>query len=177
MLKRVRESKNILLIIVIVFASVLLFSTLTKKDEMLTRVAGFSIFTVKTGSMATVEPIGSAIIAHQLPTDSVKIGDDIVFYKNEKTFVTHRVVAIGKDSKGKKFFTTKGVNNQKVDSDRLYPEKMIGKVKLVIPNIAYLITMLQSHTLYLVLFIALCLGLHYLRNFVFETSKLSSKVD
>ncbi|GAB2023154.1 hypothetical protein RyT2_22280 [Pseudolactococcus yaeyamensis] len=169
MSKVLKEMVDILLIIVIVFSLGLVALSLTKKDNTVTKVAGFSVFMVKTGSMATVEPIGSVVIARALPIEAIKQGDDLVFYKNEKTRVTHRVVAIGKDKEGKTILTTKGVNNPKVDEEPVYADNIIGKVRLVIPNLGYLGATLQSQPIYLIIVFAVAILLHFIRELAVKT--------
>lgn len=164
--KVIKECVDILLIMVIVLALGLAFLSVTKKDSTATQVGGFSAFVVKTGSMAAIEPIGSVVIAQAIPIHEVKLGDDLVFYKNAQTRVTHRVVGIGKDDVGKTILTTKGVNNQEADTAPVYGENIIGKVKVVMPNLGYLGVLLQQEPIYLVMGLAVVLLLYYIRELV-----------
>lgn len=169
--KIMKEFVDILLVIIVVLTLGIAAISMTKKDETVTQIAGFSVFMVRTGSMASIEPIGSVILAQHVSKSDVQLGDDIVFYKNEKTRVTHRIVAMSKDDEGKTFYTTKGVNNSEADKEPLYPENIIGKVKMVIPGIGYLGATLQSTPIYLVMIFSLCLLLHFLREMMTGTPK------
>lgn len=177
MTKIFKDVIDMILILIIVLVIGLLVLSWTKKDSDVTQIAGFSIFMVKTGSMTTVSPIGSVVIAQRVPIASIKVGDDIVFYKNEETRVTHRVIDIAKDSKNskdgkaKEILTTKGVNNFEADKEPLEPENIIGKVCLVMPTIGYVAATLQSQPIYLIMAVALCLLLHFLREILLEKNK------
>lgn len=57
-------------------------------------LAGFSTFTVLTGSMQDEIPQGSLVITQQTDPRELKIGDDITYLSSPTTTVTHRIVGI-----------------------------------------------------------------------------------
>ncbi len=59
--------------------------------------------------------------------DLYEVGDIIVFYNKYGLKVVHEVVSY-KDSNGERTYTTKGVNNQDIDSDPVSGDNVIGKV-------------------------------------------------
>jgi signal peptidase len=173
--KLLKQTLDTLIIIFIVFLFGLAGLSMTKGKDEVTQVAGFSVFMVKTGSMAAVEPIGSIVLAYRVPTPNIKQGDDIVFYKNQQTRVTHRVIAINQDPKAGTRLTTKGVNNQAADPEPLDAENIIGKVVLVIPNLGYLGVAIQRQPLILVIIFASGLFLHFVRELIRPVSRSAGK--
>lgn len=87
---------------------------------------GYSIFSTETGSMSPTIEIGDVII--------VKIGEqvqekDIITYKKDNSFITHRIVKIEGNS-----IIAKGDNNNTQDEE-ITQDAVVGKVVFVINNI------------------------------------------
>lgn len=87
---------------------------------------GYSIFSTETGSMSPTMEIGDVVI--------VKIGEqvqekDIITYKKDNSFITHRIVKIEGNS-----IIAKGDNNNTQDEE-ITQDAVVGKVVFVINNI------------------------------------------
>lgn len=89
-------------------------------------IFGYSIFSTETGSMSPTMEIGDVVI--------VKIGEqvqekDIITYKKDNSFITHRIVKIEGNS-----IIAKGDNNNTQDEE-ITQDAVVGKVVFVINNI------------------------------------------
>lgn len=87
---------------------------------------GYSIFSTETGSMSPTMEIGDVVI--------VKIGEqvqekDIITYKKDNSFITHRIVKIEGNS-----IIAKGDNNNTQDEE-ITQDAVVGKVVFIINNV------------------------------------------
>ena len=87
---------------------------------------GYSIFSTATGSMSPTIEKGDIVI--------VKIGQqgnekDIITYKKDNSFITHRIIKIDGDS-----IIAKGDNNNTQDEE-ITKDTVIGKVVFIINNV------------------------------------------
>lgn len=90
-------------------------------------VFGYTFFQVVSGSMSGSIEIGDAVIVDI--TDEYAIGD-VVTYKKDNDYITHRVVYTDKD-----YIITKGDANNSNDK-MVKKSDVLGKVVKVIPNVA-----------------------------------------
>lgn len=92
--------------------------------------AGFSAFTVLSGSMETEIPKGSLIITRQVDPDTLQVGDDITYMRDATTTITHRIVEIVEDYQqtGQRAFRTQGVMNAEPDKQLVPAVNVVGKV-------------------------------------------------
>lgn len=87
---------------------------------------GYTFFEVASGSMSDTINIKDLVII-KIGNDSLKV-DDIVTYKSNEDFITHRIISINDNS-----IITKGDANN--DSDRPVDRNdVLGKVVFVIPS-------------------------------------------
>lgn len=87
---------------------------------------GYTFFEVASGSMSDTINIKDLVII-KIGNDNLKV-DDIVTYKNNEDFITHRIVSINDNT-----IITKGDANN--DSDRPVDiSNVLGKVVFVIPS-------------------------------------------
>ena len=85
---------------------------------------------------------GSVAYANtHVKVEEIKVGDIIVF-KLDNKFVTHRVTAINDDNT----FTTKGDANQTEDLVPVKFENFVGKTVFSIPYLGYLLQLVQTQT-------------------------------
>lgn len=87
---------------------------------------GYSIFSTETGSMSPTMEIGDVVI--------VKIGEqvqekDIITYKKDNSFITHRIIKIEGNS-----IIAKGDNNNTQDEE-ITQDAVVGKVVFIINNV------------------------------------------
>ena len=109
--------KNIILdVLIILLVGLVVFSFLNRNKPV--SVFGYYLLTVRTGSMESTFSIGDNIIVKE--SKDYKVGD-IVTYKNNNVYVTHRIIKID----GNKVITKGDANNT---SDPLFNKnKIIGK--------------------------------------------------
>ena len=90
---------------------------------------GYSCMLVLTESMGEAIPKGSLVITQKAASENLSVGDDIAFFANETTAVTHRIIE-KKTSKtdGSILFRTKGVANKEPDSQLVSAVNIIGRV-------------------------------------------------
>ncbi len=102
-MKTINLIKNIILdIIIVVLIVSIIFSFMNRNKPV--PFMGYYFFTVMTGSMQNTLQVGDSIISKKV--DTYKVGD-IVTYKLDNAYVTHRIVKIEGDK-----VTTKGDANQ-----------------------------------------------------------------
>lgn len=96
---------------------------------------GYTLFQVITGSMEDTIKIKDIVIVKL--TDDVK-ENDIITYKNDGNFVTHRIIRIEDDQ-----IVTKGDANNSED-DPIRKGDIVGKVVFIISNVAVWIQVLKT---------------------------------
>ena len=78
------------------------------------RIMGYRVYTVITGSMEPELSVGDMLYVKPVDPSTIKVGDDITFVLNEDLVVaTHRVVRIDAE---KSHFYTKGLANEIEDA-------------------------------------------------------------
>lgn len=108
---------------------------------------GYSWFHVLSGSMQPEIPQDSLVITKKAELDSIQIGDDITFIRDDNAVVTHRVVDIVEnyDGSGNRGFKTWGINNLEPDPDIVCAGNVIGAVKLCIPKLGSVLTYISEN--------------------------------
>jgi len=105
LIKRIWNITSTVLVAVIVLCAVFLMGS---------RLLGYRVFNVITGSMEPEYCVGDLIYVKKVDVNSIKVGDPITFVLNEDLVVaTHRVVEIDKENQ---HFYTMGDANDTVDS-------------------------------------------------------------
>ncbi len=113
---------SIMIIIVIIYA---IQTKVLKKNGA--TIFGYTAFEVATGSMAGTIEIGDVVIVKS--TRDIK-ANDIIVYKENNNFITHRALEINEDK-----IITKGDANNTTDQP-IDKEQVFGKVIKIIPNVA-----------------------------------------
>lgn len=92
--------------------------------ELLTKIAGFSVLRVDSGSMEPSISVGDILIIKECGNYEV---NDVVTYNVDNDYlVTHRIIEKKEDNN----FVTKGDNNNTKDTDKVTKENIEGKVIL-----------------------------------------------
>lgn len=115
----------VVLVTILIFFSVYNLISLKCLHKEYTSIIGFSMFEVVTGSMEPTLNVGDLIIIKNY--DNYK-RDDIITYKIDDDFITHRITDIDDD-----YVYTKGDANNSEDNKILYSQ-IIGKVVFIIDN-------------------------------------------
>ena len=145
-------------------------------------MAGFSMFTVLTGSMQDEIPQGSLVITQQTDPRELKIGDDVTYLSSPTTTVTHRIVGIieNYNNTGQRAFETQGIMNAKPDEQPVPAGNVVGKVIFHSYALGRAFTVLSEHWLVFLILLVLTVALIKTLKIVFgrsrsETNTQSSK--
>ncbi len=94
---------------------------------------GFRSYTVLSGSMEPVYPVGSVIVVRPATAENVSVGDAITFNLSVDTVATHRVVEIDFEDRQ---FVTQGDQSDFRDAPISF-DALIGKPMFAIPYLGY----------------------------------------
>lgn len=116
----------------------------------------FSLYTIISPSMVPNINVYDVVIDIKVKKpEDIKINDVITFSSSMPGVnggtVTHRVIAISKDSNGEYYYQTKGDNNLVEDSVNVKFENIVGKVVLKIPGLGNLQRFMATKAGWLVL--------------------------
>lgn len=145
------------------------------------RIVGFRVFTVISGSMEPKFSVGDLIYVKEVSPDTIKVGDPITFVMNEElTVATHQVIKI--DAENQHFYT-QGLANDTPDATPVHFNNLIGKPMFAIPWLGYVSDWIQhppgtyiAITLGILLITALFLP-DFLRKKQEEPVKVSAESD
>ena len=123
--------------------------------------AGYSAFTVLSGSMESEIPKGSLVITKQVDPSQLQIGDDITYLSNPTTTITHRIVGIMENyaDTGERAFTTQGVMNSTPDKQPVAAVNVVGKVIYHSLTLGKAASFLKEHWLLLLVLTVLLFSL------------------
>ncbi|MDD4588477.1 MAG: signal peptidase I [Heliobacteriaceae bacterium] len=97
---------------------------------------------ILSGSMEPGIRKGDLVVVKKMAGQEAKVGD-ILQFRQEKIWVTHRVVDL-KNRRGETLFQTKGDNNNAADQDLVQSHQVRGKVIGVIPKIGWISLVLKD---------------------------------
>lgn len=125
---------TVLVVIVVVFALFLMGS----------RIIGFRVFNVISGSMEPNYSVGDLIYVKEVDVTEIKVKDPITFVMNENLVVaTHRVERI-EEKEGELYFYTKGDANKDPDQSPVHYKNVIGVPVFAIPYLGYVSDYIQN---------------------------------
>lgn len=127
--KKLSALVTVLLVLAVMLCLYVVIQVLSKGYV---NIAGFSMFRVVTGSMEPTMPVGTLLIAKEVPVESVQL-QDIVCFRTRETqifneIVTHRVVRILDGIDGILYLETKGDANLAADGYFVTAENLVGRV-------------------------------------------------
>lgn len=132
--KKVWGIVSSVLVLAVVIAAVFLMGS---------RVVGYRVFNIVSGSMEPVFSAGDLIYVKEVDPATIVPGDIITFVLNEDLVVaTHRVVRI--DTEKERFYT-KGDANETEDGSPVHFKNLIGIPQFSIPGLGYVSDFIQ-HT-------------------------------
>lgn len=114
----------------------MLFQQTVLKSEA-PQIFGYSQYIVTSGSMEPEFSAGDMILVKS--EDSYQLGDIVAFSDSNGATVTHRIIGSVEEQ-----FITKGDANNIEDSELLAPERIIGKLQVVLPDVGDAVTFLRS---------------------------------
>lgn len=126
----------------VISTAVVILAVLSAFFLMGTRLLGYRVFNVISGSMSPHYNIGDLIYVKEVPPEQVKIDDPITFVLNENLVVaTHRVIEINPE---KQYFVTKGDANSTADATPVHFNNLIGIPQFSIPKLGYVSDFIQN---------------------------------
>lgn len=99
----------------------------------------FPIFpsVIATGSMEPMINPGDVILIEKVDRSNININiGDVIQFERGNLLITHRVIDI-EENKEEINYITKGDNNSRLDSEKVKPNHVKGKIKYVIPKIGW----------------------------------------
>ena len=119
---------NILIMVVVVITIIGLYYMAQVKilNKDYANIFGYTFFEVATGSMANTINIGDIVVVKVNETFKE---NDIIVYKEENSFITHRVIKID----GQDLITRGDANNS--EDKPIKSDQILGKVIYIIPKI------------------------------------------
>ena len=131
-LKKIWNIVSTALVVVIVLCAVFLMGS---------RLLGYQVYTVISGSMDPELSIGDLLYVKKVDPTTLQVGDDVTFVLNEDLVVaTHRVVRIDLE---KQHIYTKGIANDIEDSP-VHFKNVLGVVQFAIPKLGYVSDFVQN---------------------------------
>ena len=104
-------------------------------------VFNFRLFTVISGSMEPKYKIGDVLVAVETKPEDIKVGDAISYLGNKNSFkdkvITHEVIKIEKDKKGKYYFHAKGLANA-IEDPVVSEDQLYGVVKYRVITLSFI---------------------------------------
>lgn len=130
-LKKIWNIASTVIVVLVVLCAVFLMGS---------RLLGYQVFTVISGSMTPVYNVGDLIYVKEVDVSTIEVGDDLTFVLNEDLVVaTHRVVRIDAENK---HFITQGLTNS--TEDIVHYNNVIGVVQFSIPYLGYVSNFIQN---------------------------------
>lgn len=106
------------------------------------RLMGYQVFNVISGSMEPTYSVGDLIYVKDVNPYEIEVGTPITFVLNENLVVaTHRVVEVDEENQ---HFYTKGDANDTVDSSPVHFNNVIGVPQFNIPLLGYVSDFVQN---------------------------------
>ena len=132
-IKKVWGIVSWVLVCVVVLAAVFLMGS---------RLLGYRVFNIVSGSMEPVYHVGDLIYVQEVDPNTIQPGDVITFVLNEDLVVaTHRVVRV--DAEKQRFYT-KGDANETEDGGSVHFKNLIGVPKFKIPGLGHVSDFIQK---------------------------------
>lgn len=120
-------------ILIVILCGMLYVGVRAKMNGAIPTVFGYSVFTVKTGSMVPTLPIGCYIVVkHAEAPETLQAGTVTTFRFEDGTIVTHRIIEVLDTDDGVRY-RTKGDNPENdPDPELLSPDRVIGTLLFVV---------------------------------------------
>lgn len=118
-------------------------------------ILGYKSYIITSDSMEPAIHYGDLIIIKKRKQDKLQVGDIITFKQNYE-FITHRIIEIEDDSQNKeKMYITKGDNNNIEDIEKTIYSNIQGKYILKIPQLGKIMLRLNDKIIILIIMLIL----------------------
>lgn len=132
-LKKIWNIVSSILVAMIVLCAVFLMGS---------RLLGYQVFTVISGSMEPEYSVGDLIYVKAVNPNDIEVGMPITFVLNEDLVVaTHRVIGVDAENQ---YFYTKGDANDTADAAPVHFNNVIGVPQFSIPLLGYVSDFIQN---------------------------------
>lgn len=110
------------------------------------RVSGATPYTILTGSMQPTYPPGTLVVVKKVPTNELAVGTAVTYQleTGKAAVVTHRIVAVNRNTRGETLFITQGDANDAPDIKAVQPEQIRGKVWYSVPYLGRVNSMISG---------------------------------
>lgn len=105
---------------------------------------GWTPLIVETGSMSPFFDGGDLVIVRNDPAGTSHQVGDVICFKSEKSYITHRIASIETDKQGRPLYTTQGDANNTPDVDRVKADQILGSYKGRIPGLGAFALFMQT---------------------------------
>lgn len=134
------------------------------------------IFHVLTTSMQSVYPKGSLVLVERVDPASLVVGNDITYYIDANTTVTHRIISIMEDYPGGgRAFATQGVDNPSPDYGLVPESAVVGKVVFFLPQVGALLAIFRERLWMIVLFFLSVVSFSFFLNLTLGETRQERK--
>lgn len=109
-------------------------------------VSGATPYTILTGSMQPTFPPGTLVVVKKVPTNELAVGTAVTYQleTGKAAVVTHRIVAVNRNTRGETLFITQGDANDAPDIKAVQPEQIRGKVWYSVPYLGRVNSMISG---------------------------------
>jgi len=113
---------------------------------LIPRMAGATPYVVLTGSMRPEMPPGTLVVVKPVKAGAIGLGSVVTYQlkSSKPDVVTHRVVALGFDGKGRRLFHTQGDANNAPDATWVRPVQIRGERWYAVPYLGYVTTFITG---------------------------------
>lgn len=145
------------------WAVILGISAVLVVTVLVPRVAGATPYTILTGSMQPKYPPGTLMVVKPTPVQDIRVGQVITYqlHSGVPTVVTHRVTAVGINTKGERNFTTQGDANDVTDAEQVRPVQIEGTLWYSVPFLGHVNNMLTGRERQMAVYVVASLLLGY----------------
>lgn len=144
------------------------------------RIFGLHVFSVISGSMEPMYPVGSLIYVKEVDPMELQVRDVITFMLNEDIVATHRIVEVIPDENDSDVvrFRTKGDANAVEDSSLVHCKNVIGTPVFTIPLLGYVANYIhQPPGLYITISVGAILLILFFIPEILSDDKVKKKQD
>lgn len=134
--KRLKTICKVIFYTIIIFLIIciinILYQKFIKKEDSI-NLFGYKLYIVLSGSMEPTLNVGDIIISKKVEEEQIKVNDIVTFSDEDNNTITHRIVDII-IKEGKKYYQTKGDNNNTSDVNLISIEDIKGKYSFKIES-------------------------------------------
>ena len=141
-------SYTFILILMVIAGFFITYFVTVKIAEKNGENPSFGMYTIISPSMTPSIDVYDVVFVKKIDSSKLKVGDVITFYSNNSylsgTPITHRIVEILNMPENETMFMVKGDANERADDEKVYPERVLGKVLFKFPKLGKLQYFLAS---------------------------------